>query len=151
MRYWLVTSIASISWTVGTLRYSALNNPLGRGRGREIIKSASRRQLRDPGWLLTKAELYLANGIFISSDQVATCFLSVWEYKVLEWVTEGMSLFTCTFLSGYACANQFRERVACRRNQILGEDFVGTNQIKTDWDVTSLCWTWWRSSREPPF
>ncbi len=39
----------------------------------------------------------------------------------------------------------------CRRNQILGEDFDGTNQIKTDWDVTSLCWTWWRSSREPPF
>jgi len=77
-----------------------------------------------------------------------------------------MSLFTCTFLSGYACANLFGERVwqelrqmptiqlrvpnkvelppifACRRNQILGEDFDGTNQIKTDWDVTSLCWTW---------
>jgi hypothetical protein len=40
---------------------------------------------------------------------------------------------------------------ACRRNQILGEDFDGTNQIKTDWDVRSLCWTWWRSGREPPF
>jgi hypothetical protein len=40
---------------------------------------------------------------------------------------------------------------ACRRNQILGEDFDGTNQIKTDWDVTSLCWTWWRSGRETPF
>ena len=40
---------------------------------------------------------------------------------------------------------------ACRRNQILGEDFDETNQIKTDWDVRSLCWTWWRSGREPPF
>jgi hypothetical protein len=41
-----------------------LKTVLGRGRGREIIKSASRCRLRDPGWLRTKAELYLANGIF---------------------------------------------------------------------------------------
>ncbi len=54
-----------------------LKTVLGRGRGREIIKSARRRRLRDPGWLRTKAELYLANGIFYSSDQVAPCFLNV--------------------------------------------------------------------------
>ncbi len=67
-----------------------------------------------------------------------------------------MSLFTCTFLSGYACPIQFRERVWQELRQMHSRapsvfDFDGTNQIKTDWDVTSLCWTWWRSGREPPF